>query len=187
MCAWVHAASISGASRRRRRQSVAAPPSAPAITPPALTPFARFSRSPSVPLPLLLSLSALLVRLSIEISLSFSLSPTSLSLSIYNSLSFRLRRRCYRHCSLFLAFSTGAPEICENLQGAISPSFSFLSLSLSASSLVLFLFLQLSLLPFLPASFPGNPRDLSRSFVAARPYARKRENAATRTSFVRRA
>lgn len=39
MCAWVHAASISGASRRRRRQSVAAPPSAPAITPPALTPF----------------------------------------------------------------------------------------------------------------------------------------------------
>lgn len=44
MCAWVHAVSISGASRRRRRQSVAAPPSAPAITPPALIPF-RFSLS----------------------------------------------------------------------------------------------------------------------------------------------
>lgn len=45
MCAWVHAASISGASRRRRRQSVAAPPSAPAITPPVLTPFDSLSLS----------------------------------------------------------------------------------------------------------------------------------------------
>lgn len=112
MCAWVHAASISGASRRRRRQSVAAPPSAPAITPPALTPFARFSRSPSAspPFPLRFARSSLYRDLALSLSSSLHLSPPDFVVVATVT-------------APFLAFSTGAPEICENHQGAISPSF----------------------------------------------------------------
>lgn len=121
MCAWVHAASISGASRRRRRQSVAAPPSAPAITPPALTPFARFSRSPSVPLPP-------------PFPLRFARSSLSRSRSRFLSLSiplfFRLRRRCYRHCSLSRVLHWRAQNLRKSSRRHL-PSFPVLTFSLS--------------------------------------------------------
>lgn len=100
MCAWVHAASISGASRRRRRQSVAAPPSAPAITPPALTPFLTFS---------------LFLFLHLRVTLSFCFSVRfSISVSLPS---------CSPTATLLLHFFTDAPEICENLRGAILPLY----------------------------------------------------------------
>lgn len=107
MCAWVHAASISGASRRWRRQSVAAPPSAPAITPPALTPFLTLSLSLFLPpfLPLFLFLRiALSISLRFHSSLGISLPPSSPIATLFLHL-----------------FTTDAPEICENLRGAILP------------------------------------------------------------------
>lgn len=104
MCAWVHAASISGASRRRRRQSVAAPPSAPAITPPALTPFLTLSLSFSFLLLLLLLWPrvALSLRFSIRLSIGISLprifaSSDSLSPSFRHRRARNLRKSSRRH------------------------------------------------------------------------------------------
>lgn len=105
MCAWVHAASISGASRRRRRQSVAAPPSAPAITPPALTPFLILSLSLSLSSsfssfsgPVSLYLSAFpFVSPSASRSLASSPAADSLSPSFRHRRARNLRKSSRRH------------------------------------------------------------------------------------------